>query len=216
MSERPDYLSLPGEAGDIDIAIDWPDGEPLGWALVLHPHPLHGGTRDNKVVTTLARTVVRAGWVAVRPNFRGVGKSAGEFDQGDGEARDMALLISALLRHWPQWGSLPMVLAGFSFGAAVAARVHSQWPADLARPAVLALVGTAVSRFEVPAVPGDTLIIHGEADEVVPLSAVMTWARQQGLPVTVVPDADHFFHRRLTVLRDLLAPRLPVRLAGSV
>jgi alpha/beta superfamily hydrolase len=216
MSERADSLRLPGEAGDIDIAIDWPEGQPLGWALVLHPHPLHGGTRDNKVVTTLARTLVRSGWVALRPNFRGVGASAGEFDHGHGEARDMAGLVQALLARWPDWQSLPMVLAGFSFGAAVAARLSAQWPVAVSRPTLLALVGTAVSRFDVPAVPADALIIHGEADEVVPLASVMDWARQHGLPVTVVPDADHFFHRRLTVLRDLLAPRLPVRAERSV
>ena len=205
---RPDHLQIEGPGGTlIDLALDWPAGEPRGWGLLLHPHPLHGGTRNNKVVTTLARTCVRAGWLSIRPDFRGVGLSTGVFDHGEGETQDMLHLWSALPQQLIALQGLPRLLAGFSFGAAVAARVHAQLESK--PEAGLVLVGPAVSRFAVPEVPAaSTLVIHGELDEVVPLAAVLDWARPQDLPVLVVPGADHFFHRRLTVLQDWVGPRL--------
>lgn len=168
--------------------------------MVAHPHPLHGGTLDNKVVQTLARAYAEHGYAAYRPNFRGVGASEGSHDDGRGEVEDLA---AALKHALGEHGPLPVGLAGFSFGAAMqlklAARVH---------PRSLVLVGVAVTHFETPAAPAGTTVIHGERDETVPLAAVLDWARPQDLPVIVLPGADHFFHRRLGILRELVAQHL--------
>lgn len=192
-------IAVPGPVGRLECAIDEPPGPPRGVALVAHPHPLYGGTLDNKVVQTLAKTFVELGYVAVRPNFRGVGGSEGEHDEGAGEVDDLA----AVLHHARgEFGAAPAVLAGFSFGAAMQILLAQRLAAaDVAR---LVLVGVAVTRAEVPAVPKGTLVIHGERDETVPLAAVLDWARPQDLPVVVVPGADHFFHRRLHALRDIV------------
>jgi alpha/beta superfamily hydrolase len=160
---------------------------------------LYGGTLDNKVVQTLARTFVDLGYAALRPNFRGVGASEGQHDAGAGELDDLA----AVLAHaQAEFGAAPAVLAGFSFGAALQLRLAQRLAPD--QFARLVLVGVAVGRLEAPAAPKGTLVIHGERDETVPLSAVLDWARPQDLPVVVVPGADHFFHRRLQVLRELV------------
>ena len=182
-----------GPAGSIECAVDAPEGRaPRGVALVAHPHPLYGGTLDNKVAQTLARAFVELGYTAWRPNFRGVGASEGTHDEGRGELEDLA----AVLAHA---GAERPVLAGFSFGAALQAKL-----ARRVAPERMALVGLAVKLLEVPAVPADTLVIHGEEDSTVPLADVLTWARPQDLPVVVVPGADHFFHRRLQVLRGII------------
>jgi alpha/beta superfamily hydrolase len=183
---------VPGPAGAIECAVDAPEAAPRGLALVAHPHPRFGGTLDNKVVQTLARAFVALGYEAWRPNFRGVGASEGRFDEGRGEVDDLA----AVLRHV---GTERPVLAGFSFGGAMQARL-----AQRTRPERLALVGVAVRNFDVPPVPAGSLVIHGEVDETVPLAALLDWARPQELPVVVVPGADHFFHRRLHVLRAIV------------
>ncbi len=192
-------IAVPGPVGRLECAIDEPSGPPRGVALVAHPHPLYGGTLDNKVVQTLAKTFVELGYAAVRPNFRGVGGSEGEHDEGVGEVDDLA----AVLHHArAEFGAAAAVLAGFSFGAAMQVLLAQRLAAeDVAR---LVLVGVAVTRAEVPAVPKGTLVIHGERDETVPLAAVLDWARPQDLPVVVVPGADHFFHRRLHALRDIV------------
>jgi len=174
-----------------------PRGECRGIALVAHPHPLYGGTMDNKVVTTLAKTFSRLGLAAFRLNFRGVGQSAGEFDQGIGETGDMLALADHARR---ELGNLPILLAGFSFGGYVQTRVLEQVEAQR-----LVLVAPAVKRFEVGAVPADTLVIHGEQDEVVPLADVLDWARPQNLPLTVVPGAGHFFHGQLNLLARIVS-----------
>jgi hypothetical protein len=181
-----------GPAGSIECALDEPAGAARGVALVAHPHPLFGGTLDNKVVQTLARAFVELGYAAWRPNFRGVGASGGAFDQGRGEVDDLA----AVLAHA---GSATPVLAGFSFGACMQAML-----AQRIRTERMVLVGLAVTSFEVPPVPEGTLIVHGENDETVPLPAVLDWARPQELAVTVVPGADHFFHRKLNPLRSIV------------
>ena len=178
-----------GPAGRIECAVDEPAGTARGIALIAHPHPLFGGTLDNKVVQTLARALVELGYVAWRPNFRGVGASDGVHDGGRGEVEDLA----AVLAHA---GAERPVLAGFSFGAAVQAKLAAR-----VEPERVALVGVAVTNQEVPAVPAGTLVIHGELDETVPLAAVLDWARPQELPVLVVPGADHFFHRKLPALK---------------
>ncbi len=211
MSERIEQASFRGLAGDIDCAIEWPEGAAQGWALVLHPHPLHGGARDNKIVTTIARACTQHGLVAVRPNFRGVGKSGGVFDKAVGETADMHELVSQFSLTHPELAAGKWVLAGFSFGTSVAAQLYSGLAEQGVKiPDALMLVGSAVERFKFRDidVPADTLLIHGETDEVVPLSEAMDFARTRGLPMVVVPDASHFFHGKLIALRGLVQRRL--------
>jgi alpha/beta superfamily hydrolase len=185
-----------GPAGRIECAIDVPADRPRGLALIAHPHPLFGGSLDNKVVQTLARALLEQDYLALRPNFRGVGASEGAHDEGRGELDDLAAVLT-----WGrgEFGDLPLVLAGFSFGAAMQARLAQKFA-----PQRMLLVGVAVARFAVPPVPEGTLVVHGERDETVPLASVLDWARPQELPVVVVPGADHFFHRKLQVLRAIV------------
>jgi hypothetical protein len=192
--------SIAGPTGAIECAIDAPSGTPRGTAVVCHPHPQHGGTMDNKVVQTLARAFAQLGYTAVRFNFRGVGGSAGAWAEGPGEIDDALAVVAAL-----HPGEQPLVLAGFSFGAYVAAHAAVRLEAASATGVQrLVLVAPAASRFDLPAVPADTLVIHGEADDVVPLGAVFDWARPQSLPVTVIPGAGHFFHGQLPLLKSLV------------
>jgi hypothetical protein len=173
-----------------------------GIALVAHPHPLFGGTLDNKVAQTLARTFTDLGYVAVRPNFRGVGASAGVHDHGAGETDDLVRVIDWAHGHF---GPLPVALAGFSFGAYVQTRV-----AKRATPERMVLVGvpdglvTGGRTYATEPVPPDTIVIHGELDETAPLANALAWARPQELPVVVVPGADHFFHRKLHLIRSIV------------
>jgi uncharacterized protein len=189
-------VMIEGPAGAIETDINDPGGARRGFALIAHPNPLEGGTKDNKVVTTLARTFFALGYVAVRPNFRGVGASTGEHDQGRGETDDL-LAVAAYLKR--QYGDLPFVLAGFSFGSFVQTRV-----AKRLQPEHMLLVGPAVNRFPAETVPPGTLVIQGEHDDVVPLAAVLDWARPQQLPIVVVPGGEHFFHGRLNLLSDIV------------
>jgi alpha/beta superfamily hydrolase len=205
MNPRTERFTLAGPAGTIEGAFDAASGPGAGerpLALVLHPHPLHGGTLDNKVVQTLARAFVALGFDALRFNFRGVGGSAGTWDEGRGELDDALAVLAA--RRVP---GRPLVLAGFSFGAFVASRVAQRLAEGTAPGGAasrLVLVGAAASRFDVAPVPADTLVIHGEADDVVPLSAVLDWARPQSLPVWVLPGAGHFFHGALPQLKAMV------------
>ncbi|NYT22345.1 alpha/beta hydrolase [Alcaligenaceae bacterium] len=211
MQVRTEILTFRGEAGAIECAFDRPMGEARGWALVLHPHPLHGGTRDNKVVTTIARACVEHGLAALRPNFRGVGASAGEFDRARGETADMLALVGQFGAQYPDLASGQWMLAGFSFGTSVAAQVHSELAAlSQTTPDLLLLAGSAVDRFRFREVevPEDTVLIHGEADDVVPLPEAMDFARNHGLPMVVMPDAGHFFHGRLPGLKRLVRQSL--------
>jgi alpha/beta superfamily hydrolase len=196
-------IFLDGGAGRIETAVDRPGGATessqdaiRGVALVAHPHPLYGGTLDNKVVQTLAKTFVELGYVSLRPNFRGVGASEGEHDEGRGETEDL-LRVAAYAEE--AFGKLPLVLAGFSFGASVQTQV-----ARRVTPQRVVLVGVAVGRFPSENVPPDTIVIHGEKDETVPLARVLDWARPQELPVVVIPGADHFFHLRLHIIRNIV------------
>jgi uncharacterized protein len=203
-----------GEVGQIEVLIDEPDLEqgrlPKGLALIAHPHPLYGGTNENKVVQTLARTFTQLGYVCWRPNFRGVGKTDGEFNEGQGESRDLlAALETAQAELAARGVKTPAILAGFSFGSFVQTivakeldRTHSGQP-GLAYER-LVLIGPATTRFAVQPVRADTIVIHGEKDEVVPLVNVLEWARPQSLPITVVPDSDHFFNRKLTSLKQII------------
>jgi uncharacterized protein len=207
MNLQTQRLSLRGPSGEIEALRDDPSGPSKGVAVISHPHPLFGGTMDNKVVQTLARAFVQSGWSAVRFNFRGVGQSAGQYDEGRGEVDDLLAVVSQ------QAGSDVLALAGFSFGAFVTAQAASQLAAQR-QIEHLVLVGTAASRFQVPLVPQDlhdrTLVIHGEHDDTVPLSAVMDWARAQTLPVLVVPGGGHFFHGQLPLLKSRVMRHLGV------
>ena len=187
---------IDGPAGKIEADINDPGGARCGIALIAHPNPVQGGTKDNKVVTTLAKAFFTLGYVAVRPNFRGVGASDGSHDEGRGETDDLVAVATYLKR---QYGELPLTLAGFSFGSFVQTRVAKRLPAGR-----MVLVGPAVNRFPAETVPPDTLVIHGEHDDVVPLSAVLDWARPQALPIVVVPGGEHFFHGRLNLLADIV------------
>jgi uncharacterized protein len=189
---RDERLLLPGTAGNIETVVADPGDARRGLALIAHPHPLYGGTLDNKVVQTLARCFFGQGCVSVRINFRGVGASDGVFDEGRGETEDW-LRVARLMQE--RFGALPLTLAGFSFGAFVQTQVAAQLD-----PARLVLVGPAVNRFAVQGVAPGTLVIHGEEDDVVPLRDVFDWARPQALPVVVVPGAGHFFHGKLVEL----------------
>ena len=190
--------TVDGPAGPLACAIDEPTAAPAGVAVLCHPHPQHGGTMDNKVVQTLARAAVQAGLRAVRFNFRGVGDSRGEWDGGRGEIDDALAVIDAFRAP-----GRPLLLGGFSFGGYVAtqaaARLAPTSPADR-----LVLIAPAASRFDLAQVPPDTLVVHGEADDIVPLASVLAWARPQALPVVVVPGAGHFFHGQLTLLKQIV------------
>jgi uncharacterized protein len=201
---------LRGAAGAIEVLIDAP-AEVRGIAVVCHPHPLYGGANTNKVAHTLARALRDLGYATLRPNFRGVGKSEGAHDHGNGETEDILSVIS-----WAQsrWGSLPLALGGFSFGGFVQCRVSNRLADSLTPVHRLALVGMAAGsaadgarQYDTPALPAglSSLIVHGEADETVALGNVFDWARPQELPVVVVPGADHFFHGKLHVIRDIIA-----------
>ena len=185
--------TIDGPAGALEIVLNTPGHEPRGIALVAHPHPLQGGTLDNKVAQTVARAFFNLGYVATRFNFRGVGQSAGGFDDGVGETADA---LAALAHARTRFGDLPVALAGFSFGTFIQTRVAATIRAER-----LVLVGPAVHRFAPPAVPADTIVIHGEEDEIVPLAAVLAWAKPQALPVVVFPGCTHFFHGRLPQLQ---------------
>lgn len=198
MNSQTEKRLVPGPAGQIEIAIDLPpDGGTIaGTALICHPNPTQGGTMDNKVVQTLARAFIQLGWRAVRFNFRGIGKSEGGWDEGRGEVDD-ALAVLAAVRAPGE----ALILSGFSFGGYVASRAAQQLAEAAQR---LVLVGPATSRFDTAPVPADTVVIHGEVDDVVPLTAVLDWARPQSLPVTVVPGVGHFFHGQLPLLKSLV------------
>ena len=190
---------ITGPAGAIECAIDQPAQAPArGVAVLCHPHPLHGGTLDNKVVQTLARALVGLGYTAVRFNFRGIGKSEGAWDEGRGEVDD-ALAVIAAHRQPGQ----ALVVGGFSFGGYVASQAAARLPANLAAER-LVLIAPAVANFPMAAVPADTLVVHGETDDVVPLAACFDWARPLALPVTVLPGAGHFFHGALPVLKQIV------------
>jgi uncharacterized protein len=203
---------IDGPAGRIEIAFDWPQNEPRGLAFVGHPHPLYGGTQDNKVVTTIARTFASLGWLAARPNFRGVGASEGEHADGDGETDDFLHVIDAVPKL-PKVQSLlkadlPVALGGFSFGSFVAARAARSLEAANRPARHLILIGAAAGKWPLPTVRPDTLVIHGELDETIPLADVFDWARPQQLAIVVVPGADHFFHRRLSHLKRLISAHI--------
>jgi alpha/beta superfamily hydrolase len=202
------YL-IDGPVGKIEVALDLPDEArenrvaPRGIALIAHPHPLFGGTMDNKVAQTLARTLVQLNYVTYRSNFRGVGETQGEHDAGIGERDDLHAVLDHM-RAQPGQSELPLVLAGFSFGTFVLSHVAAKLREEGQAIERIVLVGTAASRWEVLPVPENTLVIHGEIDDTVPVQSVFDWASPQELPVVVIPGAEHFLHRKLHVLKRII------------
>ena len=213
MNPRTSHQSVTGPAGRLECAIDAPAAlaASRGTVVVCHPHPQHGGTMDNKVVQTLARAFVQLGWRSVRFNFRGVGGSAGAWDDGVGEVDDALAVIKAFRAPLGD-PAHAFMLAGFSFGGFVAAEAASRLP-DGAKPQRLVLVGPSTQKQQVPTVPANTLVIHGEIDDVVPLSATLDWARPQSLPVLVFPGVGHFFHGQLGLLKNVVVQELTPRQA---
>lgn len=195
--DRRETVLLAGPAGQLEVVINRPLSTPRGIALIAHPHPLYGGTLENKVVQTLASTFAELDCVALRMNFRGVGESQGKHDEGNGETDDMLFLADYAKR---EFGEVPIFLAGFSFGGFVQTRVATKL--DITK---LVLIAPAAGRFDVADVKPDTLVIHGEEDDTVPLKAIMDWARPQNLPIVVIPGADHFFHKRLHLIKQLVS-----------
>ena len=201
-----------GDAGPIETLVDEPEVT-RGLALVAHPHPLLGGTNRNKVVYTLAHCLRDLGYLALRPNFRAVGGSAGTHDEGNGETDDLLAVLEQAARRWPSAQPLPVVLAGFSFGAFVQTRVASRLAAT-GRPAermVLVALATgrlhATAAYQADPVARGSILIHGDRDTVVPLANVLAYAEPLDLPVTVIPGADHFFHGRLQQIRETIEVR---------
>lgn len=189
-------FSIPVPSGSLHGVVHMPQGAPHAVAVVAHPLPTMGGTMDNKIVTTLVKTFVELGFVALRFNFRGVGESSGSFDEGDGEVEDVLSVVNYARQ---EFGHIPLILAGFSFGGYVQARA-----ADTLHPNLLVLVAPAVGRFAMPQVASNTLVIHGEKDEVIPLSDALDWARPQHLPIQLVPEATHFFHGHLHQIKAIV------------
>jgi alpha/beta superfamily hydrolase len=205
MTPRTRRETVAGPAGRIEVALDLPEGEPPGFALVCHPHPQGGGTMDNKVAQTLARAAVQVGWASVRFNFRGVGGSEGAWGEGVGELEDAQAVLDTY-RHGALQG-LPFLVAGFSFGGWIAAELAQRLP-DAERPARVVLVAPSSEKHRLPPQPAGTVVIHGELDELVPLAATLDWARPLGLPVIVFPGVGHFFHGRIALLKAVLVQQL--------
>ena len=202
MNSQTVKQNVEGRAGAIECALDSPPTTPAGVAVICHPHPVHGGTMDNKVVITLARAFLQTGFRTVRFNFRGVGASQGAWDEGVGEIDDALAVIAAHRQAGERF-----MLAGFSFGAYVASEAAVRL-ADDAKPERMVLVGPSTQKQKMPNVPPDTIVVHGETDDVVPLAATFDWARPQALPVIVMPGVGHFFHGQITLLKNVLVGQL--------
>lgn len=191
-------IVLDGLVGQLEGIWHLPDAEPSAIAVVAHPLPTMGGTMEHKIVTTLAKTFVELGYAALRFNFRGVGASEGEFDSGNGEVEDLLTMVQ---HARDEFGHLPLILSGFSFGGYVTARAAQHLHPQAHK---LVLIAPAVGRFQMPHVPHNTLVLHGEHDEVISLSDALDWARPQHLPIVVLPEAGHFFHGRLNQLKQIV------------
>jgi alpha/beta superfamily hydrolase len=206
MNPRTVRVQIAGPAGAIECAVDRPATPARGLAVVCHPHPQFGGTLDNKVVQTVARACLELGWASVRFNFRGIGASEGTWDEGRGEVDDALAVLSAW-RAEAEFASLPFLLAGFSFGGFVAVEAAQRLHPE-SKPRRLVLISPSTEKQQVADVPDDTLVIHGEVDDVVPLAATLAWARPQHLPVIVFPGVGHFFHGQLALLKKTIVREL--------
>lgn len=199
MNKSAEKFTLTGGAGQMEGLIDHPKTAPRGIALVAHPHPLYGGTMDNKVAVTLARTFVGLGYVVARINFRGVGASEGVHDHGAGETDDMAVLHGYMTERFP---GLPVALSGFSFGTFVQSMLRLRLVEAGTPPERMVLIGSAAGKWAMADIPSDTILIHGENDDTIPLKDVLDWLRPQDISVIVIPGADHFFHRKLQHIKS--------------
>ncbi|HEY2187322.1 MAG TPA: alpha/beta fold hydrolase [Caldimonas sp.] len=206
MTPRTVREQIAGPAGRIECAVDRPAAVPLGLAVVCHPHPQGGGTLDNKVAQTIARACIDVGWASVRFNFRGVGASEGAWDDGRGEVDDALAVIDAWRRR-DEFAGKPLVLGGFSFGGYVAVEAAARLAADAGLRRLI-LVAPSVEKQTVRDVPADTIVVHGENDELVSLAALFAWARPQSLPVIVFPGIGHFFHGQIASLKKVLVREL--------
>jgi len=232
MNSRTLHHTIRINVGLSELSIDFPEELLLdhafqvrGLALIGHPHPLLGGSMDNKVAQTLAKTMTMLGYVSVRPNFRGVGQSEGTFDDGIGETDDLEQVL-AWMQNPGAWlellGSqdhtwyqevhrMPFVLAGFSFGSYVNSNLAQRLINQGKSPYRVVLVGSAAGKWDMPLIPPNTIVIHGELDETIPLQAVFEWLLPQEIVVHVIPGADHFFHRKLHMIRDTVIGLWDVR-----
>jgi len=192
-----------GPAGQLETVVTLPEGLPRGLAIVAHPHPLYQGSMDNKIVYILTRAFIEQQYITVKFNFRGVGNSEGSYAQGKGEIEDVLAVTQAMREQYDAGQQpLPLTLAGFSFGGAVQAYVAQQL-----KPEMLVLVAPSVERMNAPPVVGHAchiLVIQGDQDTIVPLQSVLDWASPQMLLVTVVPGAEHFFHGKLHILKNII------------
>jgi alpha/beta superfamily hydrolase len=213
-------FNLKGNAGNIECNLHTPstsslvNNKILGISLILHPHPLFGGTMDNKIVQTLIRSVNDLGYIAVRFNFRGVGASEGLHDNGTGETEDAKQVLSYMKstivdelkkQNYDIEQNCDLILGGFSFGSFVAAKLYHELEI---KPKKMLMVGTAAGKWDVPSIPNDSLIVHGDDDEVIPLAYAIEWAKKYDLPITIVPNAGHFFHGKLLILKQLIKQSL--------
>jgi len=199
---------IAGPAGQLDLRLLQPATAVTSFAVVCHPHPLHGGTLDNKVVYTLTRWLAERGALTVRFNFRGIGRSEGQFDHGQGEQEDLAAVVAWLHTQMPN--ALPLTLAGFSFGSFVAAAQATTLGAS-----TLLSIAPPVQRFDFSRSPMPTCpwwIVMGDADEVVDPQSVFDWAATLPANATLLrmDGAGHYFHGRLVELRELLDQQIPV------
>ncbi|MDL2284575.1 alpha/beta hydrolase [Oxalobacter sp. OttesenSCG-928-P03] len=202
MNANTQKFHVAGPAGRLECALDLPEGEPLGIALLAHPHPLYGGTMDNKVVQMMVRAFTSLNYVSVRMNFRGVGGSQGTHADGLGETEDMAVVLEEMKKQYP---GLPVALGGYSFGTYVQSLLQERLAAEGNPPERMVLVSATAGRWVTDTVPGNTLLIHGEKDDIIPLPDLFDWARPQDLPVVVVTGADHLFNRKVHHIREIIA-----------
>ncbi|AWD32756.1 hypothetical protein CKSOR_00655 [Candidatus Kinetoplastibacterium sorsogonicusi] len=194
-----------GKAGYIDTLIEMPKNAPIGYTVLLHPHPMHGGTRDNKVISTMSRVCLNYDLAVFRPNFRGVGFSEGKFDNGLGEVEDMIDLICQIIEYYPNLKKIPIILGGFSFGASIAAQLYSYIKNKDIQCNGLVLVSSAATRYVHKEIilPEKTFLIHGYNDNIVPFDEILNWAKIHDISINLIPNASHFFHGKLITLKNI-------------
>lgn len=204
MSAVIQNFSMDGPAGKLEVILGKPESSPQGIAIIAHPHPSHGGTMDNKVVHTLFTTLLGLEFITAKFNFRGVGQSEGIFDQGIGEIEDVMTVTQIIRSQFNDHSmDLPLLLAGFSFGGAI--QLHA---ANRLNPEYLILIAPSVTNLNAPAVPEKTqyaLIIQGDKDDIVLPDTLLAWAAPQSQPIVFIPGAEHFFHGKLIILKQVIS-----------
>ena len=194
---------IDGPAGKLEVILGEPESMPRGIAIIAHPHPLHGGTMDNKVIHTLFTTLLELEFITAKFNFRGVGKSEGNFDHGIGEIEDVITVTQTIRSQFSNHSTdLPLLLAGFSFGGAI--QLHA---AERLNPKYLILIAPSVANLNAPTVPETTqyaLIIQGDKDDIVSPDTLLAWATPKSQPIVLIPGAEHFFHGKLVILKQVI------------